>query len=167
MTSFGSLPDEIVLKIIKMAAPRIYVELHEAGFQEYHDFLVDVICKVSVRFRRLAKDSSLGTDHIIVIRIPPNDYSKLNFVIQEYLNWGTKTLGIWARPEFCLGNSLGPSIVFPTRHLIDLATKFPNLKKVNLIASIRLEGDIPAPWIIKDDHASFKHLGVGKVLTRD
>ena len=44
---FCSLPDEIVLKIIAMAAP------------ETHDFIVDTVPEVSERFGRIAADKSL------------------------------------------------------------------------------------------------------------
>ena len=50
MSSLDSLPDEVILEIIKMAA-------RPGGDWrvEYdHDFLVDVISRVSLRFRRLA-----------------------------------------------------------------------------------------------------------------
>ena len=48
MTSFNSLPDEVVLKIIKMAA-----QLHPTWPHKYdHQFLVAVLCRVSIRFRK-------------------------------------------------------------------------------------------------------------------
>ena len=63
-----------------------------------HDFLVDVLSKVSLRFRRVARDSSLWKDYVRIYN-PLNDISKLNFVIRECLNYGTKTLTvIWEYP---------------------------------------------------------------------
>ena len=159
MTSFDSLPDEIVLTVIKMASLR---DVEKYGDRHDHDFLVDVICNVSVRFRRLSRDSSMWTDHvsidILTFRLFPstNDYSKLDFVIRECLNRGTKTLKIWG-PE---GH---PPIVIriPNRYLIDLATNFPNLKEVELIfIQLEDEGDVPVPWV-SGTHWS------GHFLTRD
>ena len=50
MRSLDSLPDEVILEIIKMAASPGW----DWRFEYDHDFLVDVISKVSLRFRRLA-----------------------------------------------------------------------------------------------------------------
>ena len=134
MTSFNSLPDEIILKIIAMAAR----EWDDPTFKYDHDHLVDDLCKVSVRFERLARDSSLWKDHVW-ITIPGNDFRKLDFVIQECLNNGTEKLYIWASGD--------PSL--PNRYLTDLAM-FPNLKTVYLgFGGIQSEENIPAPWIKK------------------
>ena len=137
MTSFDSLSDEMALKIIAMAAPK-----RPAFCSKYdHDFLVDVLCKVSARFRRLATDSSLWKDSVC-ISIPPDDFSMLDFVIRECLKDRTKHLRIWS-----LRRSLGPAHPFPKQYLTDLATMFPNLKRVTILGFWveRLE-DIPAPW---------------------
>ena len=59
MKSFDSLPDEVALMIVKMAAGPGW-DLwrhwdHRFAHVEYdHDFLVDVLSKVSRRFARLA-----------------------------------------------------------------------------------------------------------------
>ena len=158
MTSFDSLPDEIVLMVIKMASLR---DVEMCDVRHDHDFLVDVICNVSVRFRRLSRDSSMWTDHVS-IDIPPNDYSKLDFVIRECLNRGTKTLKIWG-PE---GH---PPIVIriPNRYLIDLATNFPNLKEVDLIhIQLEDEGDVPVPWV-SGTSRGWQRWWSGHFLTRD
>ena len=145
MTPFDSLSDEIVLKIFQMTA----LELAEQGQhyrQEYepkeydHDFLADVLCKVSVRFRRIASDSSLWKEPA-GITIKGNDFSKLEFMIGECLN-NTEVLTIWADPRY-----LHPR--FPNRYLVDLATMVPNLKMVWL-CFFEPEEDIPAPWKVEE-----------------
>ena len=135
MTPFDSLSDEIVLKIFKMTA------LKDHGEGEYdHDFLADVLCKVSVRFRRIASDSSLWKEPA-GITIKGNDFSKLEFMIGECLN-NTEVLTIWADPRY-----LHPR--FPNRYLVDLATMVPNLKMVWL-CFFEPEEDIPAPWNVEE-----------------
>ena len=51
------------------------------------DFLVDVLCQVSIRFRRLATDYSLWKG-VVMIRAD-NDPRRAEFVVQERLNSGT------------------------------------------------------------------------------
>ena len=82
VTSIDSLPDEIVLKIVKMCA------FIEEGWALDLDFLVDVISKVSVRFRRLATDNSLWKGYV-VINADKNP-RKAEFVVQECLHSGTR-----------------------------------------------------------------------------
>ena len=68
--SFDSLPDELLLKIIKMSSEcwsdyfqRFFLVLPEYGTvvrpnnDLKYNYLVDVIGRVSVRFRRIATDS--------------------------------------------------------------------------------------------------------------
>merc|ERR1719229_114092 len=52
-----------------------------------YDFLVDVLCKVSTRFKRLAMDSSLW-EGLVVIGADKNP-EKFEFVVQECLHSGT------------------------------------------------------------------------------
>ena len=125
-----------------------------------HDFLVDVLSKVSLRFRRVARDSSLWKDYVRIYN-PLNDISKLNFVIRECLNYGTKTLTvIWEYPISDPSVTLRYPRYLPNQYLTDLATMFPSLKRVNLF---HFEEDIPAPWIVKGDNSA----SAFKMLTRD
>ena len=48
---FDLLPDELVLKIVSLA-------VEKTGRDEQHDFLLDVIAPVSLRFRCIAKEKS-------------------------------------------------------------------------------------------------------------
>ena len=121
MTSFDSLPDEIVLKIIKMAALTDKITFEHTGSRYSHEFIQEVLFKVSVRFRRLATDSSLWRGHVSVCT--DQDFRELDFVIRECFNNGTKSLQVFKMPPY-------PDQVLANRYLIDLATKCPNLKKV-------------------------------------
>ena len=46
--AFDALPDELVLRIVRLAA--------ESHFGRPHTFLVETVSRVSVRFRRIAAD---------------------------------------------------------------------------------------------------------------
>ena len=145
ISPFDCLSDEVILKIIAMAKGN-----------DDHDFLLDVLCKVSVRFRRLATDSSLWRDSVrITIRFIPQytaemrgtssvpyfrremhaDFSKVDFMIRECLNDETKELKM---VNFIVKRATGPSLVHRNCNLsyIDaltyLVTKCPNLKRVDL-----------------------------------
>ena len=144
---FDRLSDEMALKIIAMAAPKInpvHTYSHRTTMDK-HDFLVDVLCKVSVRFRRLATDFSLWKDSVM-IRVPSNDLSKLDFVIREALNSATKELTILPGPII----NPPTSSPFPYQYLRDLTTMFPNLKGVRVFGHgwcvMESGTDIPAPW---------------------
>ena len=109
---FDSLPDEVVLKIVKMAT-----RIEEFHYVEYdHDFLLDVICKLSVRFKRLATDSSMWRGHVGICT-DGGLYWKAEFVVQECLNEGTEEFTV-------LGDDR--QVV----EMVDPTTKFPNLKLV-------------------------------------
>ena len=148
---FDRLSDEMALKIIAMAS-NPNPDRHDFLVYpdpEKHDFLVDVLCKVSVRFRRLATDFSLWKDSVMIY-VPCNDLSKLDFVIREALNSATKTLTILSGPF------INPEAIFPYQYLRDLTTKFPNLKVVRVIG-FRVESgtDIPAPW--KEKRVAYRY----------
>ena len=139
---FDRLSDEMALKIIAMAS-NPNPDRHDFLVYpdpEKHDFLVDVLCKVSVRFRRLATDFSLWKDSVMIY-VPFNDLSKLDFVIREALNSATKELTILPGP------SPPPIAMFPYQYLRDLTTMFPNLKRVRVFGfDVESGREIPAPW---------------------
>ena len=91
MTSFDSLSDEIALMIIKMAAGLKFKCGRDRVYN--HDFLIDVLSKVSVRFRRLASNSSLWKDCVgVSLTILRNDFNKVDYLIRACLNSETKML---------------------------------------------------------------------------
>ena len=145
---FDRPSDEMALKIIAMAS-NPNPDRHDFLVYpdpEKHDFLVDVLCKVSVRFRRLATDFSLWKDSVMIY-VPCNDLSKLDFVIREALNSATKELTILPGPRSRPILPGPPIAMFPYQYLRDLTTVFPNLKRVRVFG-FRVESgrEIPAPW---------------------
>ena len=93
-TSFESLPDEIVLKILDMAAlssstwgPIFGLILKRDWF--YYHYLVEVVCEVSLRFKRLATDSSLWKGHVVILAGIASSPGTAEFVVQQCLHSGT------------------------------------------------------------------------------
>ena len=111
MTSpFDSLPDELLLKIMKFAAEppkdngmgwewnereRTMAEL---GEKYDHDFLANRISKVSTRFRRVVADESLWKGAVWIG--PFSNLETIEFVCRECLNGGTTA--------FQMPGNLGP-----------------------------------------------------------
>ena len=118
MTSIGSLPDEVALKIVKLAA------LTDDGDID-HDFLADVLCKVSVRFRKLATDYSLWKGYVMIGA--DKNPRKAEFVVQECLNSGTRDFlicgdlidffEVLTSPRYA--RYINPTVRFPNLKLIE------------------------------------------------
>ena len=99
MTSpFDSLPDELLLKIMKFAAeppkdngrPRERNKgrtMAEMGEKYNHEFLANRISKVSTRFRRVVADESLWKGAVWIG--PRSNLVTIEFVCRECLNGGT------------------------------------------------------------------------------
>ena len=101
MTSpFDSLPDELLLKIMKFAAEPPKDNgmgwnwevnkgrtMAEMGEKYDHDFLANRISKVSTRFRRVVADESLWKG--VVWIGPRSNLETIEFVCRECLNGGT------------------------------------------------------------------------------
>ena len=98
MSSFDSLPDEVALMIVKMAAAASDDYPHRKN-KYNHDFLVDVLCKVSRRFQKLATDYSLWKGHVYVSISDKEEYDarKDEFVVNLCLNSGTTKLSFYIR----------------------------------------------------------------------
>ena len=58
---FDLLPDELVMKIIKMAKEGV------PDSDTKHVFLLDTIAKISTRFKRISVDASLWRDQVVVM----------------------------------------------------------------------------------------------------
>jgi len=164
ISPFDSLCDEIFLKIITMAKG------------DNHDFLLDELCNVSVRFRQIATDSSLWSDFVrITVRLPTyedfvagrldsmvkfNDdfayFSKVKFMVRKCINDRTTrlqitgTIGPHSSCKFNFWSSLFPDCNDPLIDaLIYVAANFPKLQRVDLKRmgiQINSDYDIPAPW---------------------
>ena len=149
--SFGSLPDEIALKILKMAAWNArsfwYWKDHDAVFYDSDgddddddyghwyrprydfDFLVDVISKVSTRFKELATDHSFWQGTVVIHN--PTDPRKVEFIVQKCLNPGTREF-VLAYPQ---DSDEAYDLLTCPRYdeFINPAKRFPNLKLVRPI----------------------------------
>ena len=66
---FDLLPDELVMKIIKMTMEGVIDP------EMKHVFLVDSIAKISTRFGRLSVDKSLWRDQV---QVPESDFQRLS-----------------------------------------------------------------------------------------
>ena len=101
MASFDSLPDEVALEIVKLSAVR-NDPFRRPKYD--HDFLVDVLCRVSLRFKKLATDSSLWKGRVWISKFSVYNErracayeagweygrGKDRFVVEECLNIGTR-----------------------------------------------------------------------------
>jgi len=94
---FDALPDELVLKIVTMAATKLYVDFEPTknewggGVGVDHDFLLEVLFRVSKRFRRLAKDLSLWKGCVDISQDAANP-GKADFAVRHCFHRGTKKL---------------------------------------------------------------------------
>merc|ERR1711884_475159 len=120
MTSFDSLPEVLILKIVKMATDEGPYYLW--GRKYNHDFLVDVLSKVSVQFKRVATDSSLWKGHVRIWMDGGRAWGKDRFVVEECVNSGTREIAM-------LGVGMEDAIIFFHTGLA-LGRRFPNQKWV-------------------------------------
>ena len=60
---FDSLPDEVVIKVLKMA---VAMEMECNKKHKKHNFLVDTIARTSSRFERLSQDKSLWRLQVVI-----------------------------------------------------------------------------------------------------
>ena len=91
---FDSLADELVLTIIKLSATkaegwgwggRYRTTGWVKGIVKFdHDFLANVISKISVRFENLAKDKTLWSETVMIHPFP---YTELEMKKAEYVTW--------------------------------------------------------------------------------
>merc|ERR1712117_518938 len=89
MTYFDSLPDELILKIVKMAAEE---PIDLFGRKYDHDFLVDVLSKISVKFKRVVTDSSLWRGSVKIWMDDGDAWvGRARFVVKECVNIETSS----------------------------------------------------------------------------
>ena len=87
-----------------------------------YDVLVDLLCKVSVRFKRLATDYSLWKGHVLIEAA--KNPRRAEFVVQECLNSGTKKFEIFGNMD-----DFYPVLTSPRyAEFINPTKRFPNLK---------------------------------------
>ena len=122
-TSFDSLPDEIVLKILDLAALTVEPNFFRSrrDWSYYHCLLC--LGDVSLRFARLVSDFSLWKGHVTILAY--SDPRTVEFVVQRCLHSGTH----WFEIEGGL-QALYPILTSPRyAHYIDPTFRHPHLKR--------------------------------------
>ena len=93
---FASLPDELVLKIIKFAAgtpsPKLEYANHWLTEKYDHDLLANCLSQVSMRFKRISADVSLWKGDVWIGRF--TKIETIEWVIRNCLNGGTTSLSM-------------------------------------------------------------------------
>lgn len=80
--TFNSLPDELVLKIVKLAAQSEYRLCFSSHDSKYiHKYILNIVGKISVRFRNIAADKSLWRGYVFIGNRP--GYGLLDDVSEE------------------------------------------------------------------------------------
>ena len=125
--TFEKLPDEVAAIPIKMAVDSM-------GTTDREDFLLDVIAKVSTRFKTLASHKSLWKGFVSVY----GDEKKMRQVICELLNDGITGLSLGG----------GSFETISANDIITMAAKCPGLKLLD-ITSKRVESwpTFAVPWM--------------------
>ena len=111
----------------------------------YYDYLADVLCKVSRRFKRLATDSSLWSAKWGVVITAGGDPRKAEFVVQECLNSGTRSFHMVGSLH-----DLYPILTSPRyAEYINPTTRLPHLKLMVKGDKYFCAGDLC--WIDEDE----------------
>ena len=136
VSPFDSLPDELLLKIVKFAAappwPFHFEWIRERWMAEHgekydHDFLANGLCKVSLRFEKISSDESLWKG--VVWIGPRSKLGTIEWVIRECLNGGTTVFNMPGNLTGCAYNYMNLSHVCDGwLRFVDPLQRFPNLK---------------------------------------
>ena len=96
VSPFDCLPDELVLKIIKLAAgmpsPKLEFADHWLTEKYDHDLLANCLSQVSMRFKRISADVSLWKGDVWIGRF--TKIETIEWVIRNCLNGGTTSLSM-------------------------------------------------------------------------
>ena len=136
--TLSSLPDKILTKIVKMAArlreTRNIQEFPEKvpfSYEYDHDFLVDVVAKISKRFGKIATHPDFWKGNVFIYRSNVN----ISDLIEEYLCDATK--GLW----------VSRGVQFLSSHTIAaLARKCPDLRQFSMLARVTKWPEFAQPW---------------------
>ena len=122
--TLGSLPDKILIKIVKMAASlretrniQEFPEKVPFSYEYDHDFLIEVVAKISKRFRRIAAHPAFWKGNVFIYR----SSVEIIELVEDYLSDATK--GLWVYK-----NNLTTPL--PKRSIAGLAGKCPNLRRL-------------------------------------
>ena len=170
---FESVSDQVVLDIIKAAArqdetetekrrktypPLSWPRLAALASPKYnHDFIIDVVSKISERFNRLAHDRSLWEGTVMIsldgdfLDEKKDEWiygeKRADEVINEWLNDGTERL--WLEGEHYCHK-------VPTFNFVSLAKRCPNLKTL-LLYSVELDEGLSPSFEMNSLEDLFMH----------
>ena len=117
VTNINSLPDELILKIIKLAASR-----GGQGEGCNHNSILNVISKISKRFKRISTDSSLWRGNVTINA----SLQDTRLAIRESINNGTTFLKI----RISSGGNISRG------DLIDINKRCTNLKRLDVLIDL-------------------------------
>lgn len=119
--TLGSLPDKIIVKIVKMAASlretRDIQERVPFGYEYDHDFVIEVVAKISKRFGKIAAHPDFWQGNVFIYR----SSVKINELIQEYLCDATK--GLWVSKNYL-------TVPLQDRSIVALTRKCPDMRQL-------------------------------------
>ena len=139
---FDLLPDEIVLKIFKMATWLDPDSYHRYPYNRDYDFIMWNLCMVSERFNRITRDSSLWED-LTVLRLDMH-VAILDRVTKWFLHDGMTRICIGGSyyalhpSQYSTDHEQYPAIT--SDHIAIIANKCPNLKTFE-VGKVNIE-----PW---------------------
>ena len=125
----NSLPDELILKIVKLSAAS---EGRGEGAIYDHNFILNIIGKISTRFKRISADSSLWKGSI-AIRASQGDVS---FAINQCINMCTTFLKV----RTLVGQDVSKA------EIKTIYKKCKKLQGLDLIMSRDIWPALPSPW---------------------
>ena len=122
MTSINSLPDELILKVIELAASG-----GGQGGRCNHNFILNVISKVSTRFKRISTDSSLWRGDVAISA----SQQDARLAIRYCINTGTRFLKI----RITSGGNIS------SRDLLDIYDRCAHLEGLDVWIGIQWRAD--------------------------
>ena len=130
VSPFDCLPDELVLKIIKLAAgmpsPKLEFADHWLTEKYDHDLLANCLSQVSMRFKRISADVSLWKGDVWIGR--RTKIETIEWVIRDCLNGGTTSLSMPENDDVTGYDMFTYQFGYcMTLHGIDPHTRYPNL----------------------------------------
>ena len=129
LTDINSLPDELILQIVKLSASS---EGRGKGAIYDHNFILNIISKISNRFRRISADSSLWKGST-AIRASQKDVS---FAINHCIHLGTTFLKV----RTMMGEDISNA------EIMTVYRKCRNLEGLDLIIGRSVWPSLPSPW---------------------
>ena len=137
---FDKLPDEMVIKIIKMTINNLSTWFLQPRLTGRQDFLTNIIAKTSSRFRRLATDRSLWKGSVLMTL---QSEGEKNLLIQS-LNEGMANLSIYK--EFCIYKiSNKDNYILTPEDVQSIKSKCPQLKAFS--SMIKAWPKLDSPWM--------------------